>query len=485
MFSWTKHFNKKERLLLLPILVAGLLLRIVNASATQLWRDEVYIFFTSRENNFINLLLQNHWDTAHPPLYFLFLHFWQKISINPFFLRLPSLIISVLILYLIPVLAKKIAPKPNWFPHLALFFYSFSHTQISLNMVARPYPFVIAFMLISMIIFLDLFEDTSNYDRPNQIVLFSVINFFVFFSDYSGVWLLLSYGIYWFVYFFLFKKSDKRHRNLIFKGLLLSLMLCMLWAPFLLIKLNQSLSLETHLITIYKNRGFFYPLISNQSFFTGVMGNQKANLFLSNLILFFSLFGLYKLIRNTYKKGAFLLIVCIVPIFLNYLFSYILGPIFVGRNLLIVNIGIIFSLAYFLSISKKIILVTVIFIIFYLSFFFSHYPYLHFTDPSYNWKKIAEIIYQNRKDTLIYTRSENFMFPPLNYYLLLLKFDKKIQITNNIYISKNTVYFIEFNYFDEPKTDYFYQNLSQKLGCQVKKVKIPYVFFASCIWSVF
>lgn len=485
MFSWKKYFDKRERIILFVILMIGLLLRVINAFVTQLWRDEVYIFFSSRDNSFINLLFQNHWDTAHPPLYFIFLHFWQKISINPFFLRLPSLIISALILYLIPVLAKKISSKSKWFPHLSLFFFSFSHTQISLNMVARPYPFVIVFMLISMILFLDLIENNNVKNSLSKIISFSIINFFIFFSDYSGVWLLLSYGIYWFVYFFLLKRSDSEHRNLIFKGLLLSLMLCLLWAPFLLINLNKSLGLETHLKPQFETGNIFLPFLHNLAFFTGSLSDK-----ISKSIFIVSLLGLIKLFVDNKKTGLLLFLIFVCPIVLSYLFSIVIQPIFLGRNLLIVNIALIFGLSYLLSIffNKNIFIVGIITILtaIYLFNFFKHFPGIYLVDPPYDWKKMAQIITSKNSDVSIYSKNSLYMFPPLKYYLLLQNFKKKVQVSNNIdSLNYQDIYLINFSgetmVVNEVDDNISYFKLIKENKCILKRFEFPFVFFTSCI----
>lgn len=457
----------------------GLILRIINAAVTQLWRDEVYVFFSSRDNSFINLLLQNHWDTAHPPLYFIFLHFWQKISINPFFLRLPSLIISILILYLIPVLAKKISSKSKWFPYLSLFFFSFSNTQISLNMVARPYPFVIIFMLISMIIFLDFLEEKNIQDGLSKAISFSAINFFIFFSDYSGVWLLLSYGIYWFIYFFLLKKSDREHRDLVFKSLLLSLMTCLLWVPFLLINLNKSLSLELQLKSQFETGNIFHPFLNNLPFFTGFLSDK-----ISKMILIISLLGLIKLFKDNKKTGLLLLLIFICPIILSYAFSIIIQPIFMGRNLLIVNIALIFGMSYLLSVffKKNILIISVMTIVIaiYLFNFFKYFPGLYFTDRPYNWEKIAEIISSKNSNVSIYSKNDEYMFPPLTYYLLLQGFKKEIQISNSVSNLKySNIYLIYFTNKPTVKNIYYSEFIKRK-KCKIDLFKIPFVFFAYC-----
>jgi len=238
--NWKKYFNKKQIIILFLLLIVGVVLRVINGYKTQIWLDESFIFFTSRTNAFINLLFENHWDTCHPPLYFVFFHYWQRININPFFLRLPSIIISAGTLYLIPILAKLIYPGSFVFVLTTLFFFSFSHSQISLQMVARPYPFAIFFMVISMIFFLSLVKQKS---RKRDYLIFSIANFFMFFFDYSSIWLMGTYCLFGLVYFLL-KRKEKEEKKRIIYMVILFIYPVVLWLPVFLLRLPQCMSLE-------------------------------------------------------------------------------------------------------------------------------------------------------------------------------------------------------------------------------------------------
>jgi hypothetical protein len=479
MFFWKKYFNKKERIVLSILLVIGLLLRVVNAFATQLWRDEVYIFFTS-QNSVINLLLQRHWDTAHPSLYFIFLHFWQKINITPIFLRLPSLIISIFILYSIPVIAKKLNPKNAIFPYLALFFYSFSHAQISLNMVARPYPFVILFMLISIVVFLEFLKRKADKIGKKEIILFVLANFFIFFSDYSGIWLLFSYSIFFIFYFLMFHDESSRKKT-IFKGLLLSLLFCSILLPILIINLSTSLGLETQLIAQFNTGSLLTPIFEHITFFSGA-----TSVNLSIVIFLISLLGGAKLLIDNKKSGLFLLSILICPIILSYIFSLLVKPIFMGRNLLLVNIAVIFGLSYFLSLlskSKYLIWILIFTLIIYSINFFRHFPYLHFTDPPYDWDGIAKTMtLDDPKKIYVVTESPKYMFSPLQYYLLLnSKSSEIILLGDKIYPKtiKNNLYVLNFEDFSEKGN--FFKEWELRFKCKAKNYNFNYLYFAKCI----
>lgn len=241
---WEKYFTLKEQVWLFVLVTVGMVLRIINAVAIPLWRDEIYIFYTARDNSLWKLITQQHWDTAHPPLHSVFLHFWQMISVNPLWLRLPSLIASFFILYLLPLLVIKITKKHKSLPFIFLFFFSFSHTQISLDMVVRPYPFVSLFIIISLILFFELLNQ-KKYDIW-CIVKFGLINFLAIQTDYSTVWLFTSYFVFYTLYS-LFNRDKIRSLRSLFRGLVLSAILSLSVFPFLFGKIDQSLQLEQYL----------------------------------------------------------------------------------------------------------------------------------------------------------------------------------------------------------------------------------------------
>lgn len=241
---WNVYFKLKEQFILFALVIIGLIFRTINAIYTPLWRDEIYIFFTSRDNSLWKLITQQHWDTAHPPLHSIFLHFWQMISFQPLWLRLPSLIASFFILYLIPILAVKITQKYKQFPFIFLFLFSLSHTQISLNMVARPYPFVSLLVIISLIIFLTMIENKKGDNK--LLYQFVITNYLAIQTDYSTGWLFVSYFVFFLIYYFLNRKNTHQV-HYIFKGLFFSALVSLSVLPLLLGNLKNSLKLEAHL----------------------------------------------------------------------------------------------------------------------------------------------------------------------------------------------------------------------------------------------
>jgi len=246
---WNTYFTWKEQLGLFIFVLLGTAIRGIVAFSTPLWRDEIYIFFTARNNSLWKLVTQQHWDTAHPPLHSILLQFWQMISNDPFMLRLPSVITSFFILYLVPILAVKIYKKNRLFPFMFLFVFVFSNTQISMNMVVRPYPFFILFMIISIILFLDILKSNHIFDL--KLIGFVIVNILLVHLDYSVVWLFFTYAI--FFVWYLFFKPKKLLIKPIFVALVLSALCSLTIVPLLLKNLSTSLELERFIEPIMIN----------------------------------------------------------------------------------------------------------------------------------------------------------------------------------------------------------------------------------------
>lgn len=206
---WDVYFSAKEQFYLFLLILVGMILRVINAIHTPFWRDEIYIFYTAHTNTLWQLITQQHWDTAHPPLHSIFLHFWQLISIEPFWQRIPSLITSLFILYHVPILAIKIFKKQRIFPFVFLFLFAISNTQISLNMVSRPYPFVSLLSIMSLIHILELYEKKTISFKETRVFL--IVNSLGFYIDYSFIWLFFAYLFALIIQFF----RDKKKRAVI------------------------------------------------------------------------------------------------------------------------------------------------------------------------------------------------------------------------------------------------------------------------------
>jgi hypothetical protein len=496
---WNRYFPKKEQIFLFLLIFIGFFVRLITAVKTQLWRDEIYVFLTSQQNSLLNLLLQKHWDTAHPPLYFIFLHFWGKIFYTPFLLRLPSLIISFLILYFLPILAKEIDKKSKIFPYVILFFFSFSHFQVSLNIVARPYPPTIFFGLISLILFIKIINNVN--------VSWKIYFFWGFFSslmitfDYSGFWFLGGEFFSFLIIFLLLRKKIKEKVvSKIFLGFIPILLTLSLILPLVLINLKQSFHLERFLADNFIND----PASHIKDSFMDLFGITYKDIFLTrglmnnNQLLFFYLlinfFGFLFLFFENKITSFCLLLIEILIIFLNLGFSFLIYPVFLARHVNFFNLLFLTFFSYFFSfiLRKKFINLFIIsFLGFYLINFFNAFPRIHYVDPPYDFLKLHKTIYSypEKNKKIIFTHAPLFMFAHLSYYRLFWP-TRNVKILNSNF-EKNledkkdkNIFYLDFLYEKDEGNQYLPQNFDIKnnLNCSyLKRIYIDYIYLVECL----
>ena len=276
------------------------------------------------------------------------------LSIDPFFLRLPSIIATVATLYLLPILAKNLFPRNNSFPFFVLFFYVFSHTQISLNMVARPYPFVILAITISLIIFFNIL-DAHKFSLKNT-VLFGITNLLIFFIDYSGIWLILSYGIFGIIFIAVYYKKNKSKTLHITYALFSTGIFCLIWLPIFIKNLKYNLNFAHRTLeTSFTEGTYFDSTIWRLPFFSGIIAKESDFLVgffqwhamqLAVVFVSIGLFGLILIFARQRLKGSFILVATLFPLIITFIYSIYAYVIFHGRFLLTFNYFIIFGYTF-------------------------------------------------------------------------------------------------------------------------------------------
>jgi len=493
---WKKFFSKNQQILLGALVFIGLGIRVMTAVLGQISRDEVHPFLIARDNSLINLIVQNYWDTCHPPLYYIFLHFWQKIYYNPIFLRLPSLTASFFILTLIPVLAYKLLPKNKHFPFLALFLFSFSQSQVFVNVIARPYSWAILFMIVSLIGFVDLInqENISN----KKIVGLATVNFLMFFTDYSSVWLFLSFGVFSVGHFFLIKNNFKKAflRNAT-KYFVLSTVFLEIVSLYLVKGWGECFYQLRYLKELFMSPNpiqsnlWQLQLLSSVTVYDLPIVSKIITLDIwAIFMVMMGFLGLFLMMIKNKKTSLLLLTIFFTPILTAFLFSLKISPIFRDRNLIILNVVLILGWAYLFSkISKKIKIFLLIVLVFWLLNFKQSFPGLYYAGYPYDWLGAVKALKAYEKSTVkeIITSDPEYRLAPLLYYGLLEKVSniKIVTTEKSIPISK-TKKALRFILFISEKPqpsiteNHFLNIISKKMDCRLIEKKIKYLYFAQC-----
>ncbi len=105
--TWETRFSALK----LPgILTLAVVLRLVAIQTRGLQYDDVFSIFLSQRS--LGEIIQGTAADTMPPLYYFLLHFWMLVSRQPAFIRLLSIIFSVLAVFLVYLIGKRLFGKP-------------------------------------------------------------------------------------------------------------------------------------------------------------------------------------------------------------------------------------------------------------------------------------------------------------------------------------------------------------------------------------
>lgn len=136
----------------------------------------------------------------HPPLYYWFLHFWEKIfGSNVIVLRLSSVLFSLVTIYFIYLIGKKIRNKKIGI--LAALFLAVNPLFIYYSQELRMYSMVTMWLTISFYFFIRI---RSKKYEIKDLMIFNLMMALAFGTFYGSIFLIASFAIY-----FLIKKEWK------------------------------------------------------------------------------------------------------------------------------------------------------------------------------------------------------------------------------------------------------------------------------------
>lgn len=333
------------------VVLFAFLLRIYFAFSTDLWLDEVLSIKVAQETSWTNLLLSsgNYWDYVHPPFYFFLLKIWSVFSLEDDWLRSLNLIFFIPSAYLVFLIGKKL--KDQYVGFLAILFFSLHPLSINLSFQLRPYSLAVFINLLVILFFLNSYQ--KNLVRKHiKVAAILAISIFI---DYSSIWLFSSLIIYAIYLFFVKSQYFKNVLKIIFYTLVFAFYQFLVFFKAIFIIKNKPGG-------VYNDFNFILSELSQ------IFGFQFANYF--NILLFCLIFLLiFIFIAKNYqsKKYIFLGIVLFSNLFLSLIFSFLLNPIFLARNLFVVAIAMIFiSSLFFRNYFQKNIFIKLILLIIFL-----------------------------------------------------------------------------------------------------------------------
>lgn len=167
------------------ILLCGTLLRLYHLGAEPLWMDEGYTLQTitwevNETNSAKTVLARIVEKESSPPLYFMMLYYWTKLTnLSAYNLRLPSVLFSILSLFVIFLIGNKILNYRTGL--IAMLLMAVSMSNIVFAQEARAYSLFVFLSLLSTYFFIRFVTEKKRWILyPIVTALMLYTHFFAF-----------------------------------------------------------------------------------------------------------------------------------------------------------------------------------------------------------------------------------------------------------------------------------------------------------------
>ena len=246
----------KPKYYLFFIILFSLIIRCYDLSSNGLWFDESISFNIAKLE--ISKILKNEVRSCHPPLYYLFLHFWIDLfSDNDFTARILSILWNILLIPAVFILSNKLfkSYKVSFF---STFLIAISPFHIEFSKELRMYTQVMFFTTTVAVSYLN----AINYSNLKYWSVFLFISLLAIYTHYFSVFFLV--GLFFFTIF-----EEKSKKNII-RITLCGSILFLLYLPWIFLVLGQSDYAE----------GSFRPLFEQRLSYASIIGPMVNLVFL-------------------------------------------------------------------------------------------------------------------------------------------------------------------------------------------------------------
>lgn len=386
------------------ILILGLILRLINLNQS-LWLDEATQYLLSK-NSLMSIILQRGAD-FHPPLSYIFMHFWLFFGSSEIWLRLLSVIFGVLTICLLYKFSKEVFNEK--IATLASLLLSIAPYHIYYSQEIRMYSEATFFALLSMYFFYKINEH-EKFINSLLYILFSTALIYI---HYDGFFLILAQFIY-----LLFHK-----RALLISFTKKVFFIVILWLPWMtqfIIQLKAGSGIDQYLPG-WKN---ILSLPSYKAlaltFFKFSFGRISFDNFTSYILVatfVMSVFGfiLFRGIKELIYKDSKLIIYWLcLPIIMSLLISFAI-PLNQPFRLLYVLPAFYLILALGIYSLNK---VRIIFFVLLILISFAGLS-LYYFDSKYwreDWRSVSQFILNNSNENSLAIFAWPNPFPPYQYY---------------------------------------------------------------------
>ncbi len=208
----------------IAILILGSILRLADLSGESIWVDEGRSMALAKMS-VENIIDENAQDN-HPPIYYLFLHFWIKIfGTGEYSGRLPAALLGIGSIAMIYFICRKFFDQDTSL--YATLFFSLSVFHIQYSQEIKTYAPATFLTLLSFFAFLNLLKDRHLI----QILLYLVSSVFLLYTHFLAIPVILAQNI---IFFARYARSENNHS--LRSWILIQLTILVLfspWVPFL------------------------------------------------------------------------------------------------------------------------------------------------------------------------------------------------------------------------------------------------------------
>ncbi|MBC8170261.1 MAG: glycosyltransferase family 39 protein, partial [Anaerolineae bacterium] len=177
------------------ILLLAAAARLTDIDAQSLWVDEGFTYFTTKQTNLLPILSID----VHPPLYFLLMNGWARLTGNSelalrYLSFLPGML-SIAVVYQIGselVRQRGRNPDLSWIPVIGALLLALADIELDLAKEARMYTLHTLFAALSILAYLRWWRQP----RPAYGLLLAVSSAALVYTNYLGVWTPLLIGLH-------------------------------------------------------------------------------------------------------------------------------------------------------------------------------------------------------------------------------------------------------------------------------------------------
>lgn len=319
-----------KKVILTIIILLGTFIRIILLLQNRsFWWDETANFEVSQYSVSAILSGDYYLFPNHPWFYYLILKAVSLISLKEIYLRLPSVISGIMLIYIIFLLTKAIIGNTK-IALLAGFLYSISAYQVFHSIHAKENEIIVLFNLISLLYYF-------YFVKHNGKIFLFIHLFFLYLS------LVTSYFTFWYLFILLFINlyyfREKIFREKIKRLMSGYFIVCLFFFPWLYLLLQKYGSAVSLLLFLQKPH--FSELINSLNMYFG----YKPLVYYNIPLIFIAILAFILLKKYPQFVKNLLLFWLFYPLIAAYIISLVYRPMFIDHHMILSSIALYIILA--------------------------------------------------------------------------------------------------------------------------------------------